>query len=216
MKLSFARLALSFAHVCFLCCFLDAVCAQEAAESDAPRRRLTWQHNGQVFSILSRGAMYRPSVRTQTGSPRRSNPVLVLSSPNDTAADTASRRAPRVPAASSSAQLRAMARQQARPAPPQAAGEADSAPVTREDMMVGDDPYNPYKRHGYDPYYNYFDTYYRPRPRAQARPGYGTQYHQNGFIGSLFLQLSLPISSNPKETQMFLFILYMAAENLLM
>ncbi|XP_015230052.1 PREDICTED: protein-lysine 6-oxidase [Cyprinodon variegatus] len=165
---SFARLALfSFAHLWFL----EAVCAQEAAESDALRRGLTWQHNGQVFSILSRGAQYRPSGRRQTGSPRSTDPVLVVSSSNDTGADAAS--SPRVPAASGSRQLRAMTRQQAR-----AAG-GESAPVNREDMMVGDDPYNPYKRHGYDPYYNYFDTYQRPRPRV--RPGYGTQYHQNGL-----------------------------------
>lgn len=201
---SFARLALfSFAHLWFL----EAVCAQEAAESDALRRGLTWQHNGQVFSILSRGAQYRPSGRRQTGSPRSTDPVLVVSSSNDTGADAAS--SPRVPAASGSRQLRAMTRQQAR-----AAG-GESAPVNREDMMVGDDPYNPYKRHGYDPYYNYFDTYQRPRPRV--RPGYGTQYHQNGennmkhllkllqipgdegFIASL-----LQLSSKLKGRQMFL------------
>ncbi|XP_054895438.1 protein-lysine 6-oxidase [Poeciliopsis prolifica] len=199
MKLrSFARLALSFAHVCFLCCFLDAVCAQEAAESDALRRGLTWQHNGQVFSILSRGAQYRPTGRRQSGSPRRSDPVLVLSSANDTAAGAASRGAPRVPAASGSAQLRVMARQQ-----PRAAGEGGSAPANREDGMVGDDPYNPYKRHGYDPYYNYFDTYHRPRPQAQARPGYGTRYHQNGLPDLVPDPYYIQIASYVQQSPMY-------------
>nr|XP_033784916.1 protein-lysine 6-oxidase isoform X2 [Geotrypetes seraphini] len=49
----------------------------------------------------------------------------------------------------------------------------------REDEMVGDDPYNPYKYSDDNPYYNYYDTYERPRPRQ--RPGYGTRYYQNGL-----------------------------------
>ncbi|XP_069558782.1 protein-lysine 6-oxidase [Brachyistius frenatus] len=51
---------------------------------------------------------------------------------------------------------------------------------SREDMMVGDDPYDPYKSSDSDnPYYNYHDAYERPRPRS--RPGYGTRYHQYGL-----------------------------------
>ncbi|GLD68424.1 protein-lysine 6-oxidase isoform X1 [Lates japonicus] len=186
-ELSSEALLLSFAHVCFLCGFLNEARAQEAAAGgdDALRRGLTWQHNGQVFSILSRGAQYRPSSRRQTGSPSRGTPVVVVSSGNDTVSP-ASHGSPRAPAASSTAQLRAMARQR-RPQQQQqqqeeaAGGDGDSAPVRREDMMVGDDPYNPYKASNYYPYYNYFDSYYRPRPRAQARHGYGTSYHQNGL-----------------------------------
>ncbi|XP_078142498.1 protein-lysine 6-oxidase isoform X1 [Centroberyx gerrardi] len=50
----------------------------------------------------------------------------------------------------------------------------------REDMMVGDDPYDPYKSTDRDnPYYNYYDVYERPRTRS--RPGYGTSYHQYGL-----------------------------------
>ncbi|XP_040897810.1 protein-lysine 6-oxidase-like isoform X2 [Toxotes jaculatrix] len=63
--------------------------------------------------------------------------------------------------------------------PPGAHG--GSAPVGREDMMAGDDPYNPYKASNYDPYYNYYNSYYRPRPRTQPRHGYGTSYHQHGL-----------------------------------
>lgn len=49
----------------------------------------------------------------------------------------------------------------------------------REDVMAGDDPYNPYKSTDPDnPYYNHYDTY--ERPRSRQRPGYGTRYHQYG------------------------------------
>ncbi|XP_035513556.1 protein-lysine 6-oxidase-like [Morone saxatilis] len=177
-ELSPDAVLLSFAHLCFLCSFMDGVCAQEAAgDDDALRRGLTWQHNGQVFSILSRGSQYRPSDRRQAGSPNRGNPVVVVSSGNDTV-PAASRGSPRVPAASGAAQLRAVTRQQQRPPP---GSDRDSAPVRREDMMVGDDPYDPYKASNYYPYYNYYNSYYRPRPRTQPRHGYGTSYHQNGL-----------------------------------
>ncbi|KAM8761232.1 protein-lysine 6-oxidase isoform X1 [Acanthopagrus latus] len=174
-ELTFDAMLLSFAHLCFLCVFVERAHTQEAA-GDALRRGLTWQHNGQVFSILSRGSQYRPSGRRQAASPDRSNPVVVVSSGNDTA-PAESRGSPRVPAASSAAQLRAMTRQQQRPA----GGDGESAPVRREDMMVGDDPYDPYKASNYYPYYNYYNSYFRPRPRAQPRHGYGTSYHQNGL-----------------------------------
>lgn len=56
-----------------------------------------------------------------------------------------------------------------------------SPPVPRrDDMMVGDDPYNdPYKSSDDNPYYNHYDVYERPRQRS--RPGYGTGYHQYGL-----------------------------------
>nr|XP_005894633.1 PREDICTED: protein-lysine 6-oxidase isoform X1 [Bos mutus] len=47
--------------------------------------------------------------------------------------------------------------------------------------MVGDDPYNPYKYTDDNPYYNYYDTYERPRPGSRYRPGYGTGYFQYGL-----------------------------------
>ncbi len=192
---------MSFAHLCFLCSFLDVARAQEAAgDDDALRRGLTWQHNGQVFSILSRGSQYRPSARRETGSPRRGSPVVVVSSGNDTA-PAASRGSPRVPAASSAAQLRAMTRQQPRPQQPAAPGsDGESAPVRREDMMVGDDPYNPYKASNYDPYYNYYNSYYRPRPRTQPRHGYGTSYHQNGTKPNFYSLMSFCFFSSSNKT----------------
>lgn len=169
---------------------LHRALAQDAAAADRPLRPgLTWQHNGQVFSILSRGAQYRPSTRRHSGSQPRGNPVVVVTSGNNDTASAATqhRGPPRVPAASGTAQLRAVTRgrqqqqQQQRREPPTDGGdEPESAPVGREDMMVGDDPYNPYKSSNYYPYYNYYNSYYRPRPRAHYRPGYGTGYHQNG------------------------------------
>ncbi|XP_067424798.1 protein-lysine 6-oxidase isoform X3 [Emydura macquarii macquarii] len=51
----------------------------------------------------------------------------------------------------------------------------------REDAMVGDDPYNPYKYTDDNPYYNYYDTYERPRQGSRHRPGYGTGYFQYGL-----------------------------------
>ncbi|XP_043835629.1 protein-lysine 6-oxidase isoform X1 [Dromiciops gliroides] len=52
---------------------------------------------------------------------------------------------------------------------------------SRVDGMVGDDPYNPYKYSDDNPYYNYYDTYERPRPGSRQRPGYGTGYFQYGL-----------------------------------
>ncbi|XP_062984475.1 protein-lysine 6-oxidase [Elgaria multicarinata webbii] len=54
-------------------------------------------------------------------------------------------------------------------------------PPRREDTMVGDDPYNPYKYTDDNPYYNYHDTYERPRQSGRYRPGYGTGYFQYGL-----------------------------------
>ncbi|KAL6096977.1 lox [Pungitius sinensis] len=50
----------------------------------------------------------------------------------------------------------------------------------REDMMVADDPYDPYKStDGDNPYYNHYDVYERPSRRSN--PGHGTRYHQYGL-----------------------------------
>lgn len=63
---------------------------------------------------------------------------------------------------------------------PTAQRNASSRRIGNEDIMVGDDPYDPYKRTDDNPYYNYYDTYERPRVRPR-RPGYGTRYFQNGL-----------------------------------
>ncbi|XP_069736582.1 protein-lysine 6-oxidase [Phaenicophaeus curvirostris] len=51
----------------------------------------------------------------------------------------------------------------------------------REDVMVGDEAYSPYKYTDDNPYYNYYDTYERPRQGSRYRPGYGTGYFQYGL-----------------------------------
>uniref|UniRef100_A0A3P8U610 Lysyl oxidase homolog n=1 Tax=Amphiprion percula TaxID=161767 RepID=A0A3P8U610_AMPPE len=186
----------------FLFTLLDALRAQDAAgDEDALRRGLTWQHNGHVFSILSRGAQYRPSARRLSGSPRRGHPVVLLS--NDTV-PAAARSSPRVPAASSSAQLRTATRQQQQqPGAGTGAGTGESEPVRREDMMAGDDPYNPYKASNYYPYYNYYNSYYRPRPRTQTQNGYGTRYHQNGLPDLVPDPYYIQIASYVQRMSMF-------------
>lgn len=172
--LSSGAAPLTLARFLILCgVFLQGSGAQRPAEGEgaALRRGLTWQHNGQVFSILSGGSQYRPSARRAGGASGRARPVVVLSNANDT------QLSPRVPASSGAAQLRALTRQQQQQQRP----PADAAPAGREDGMVGDDPYNPYKASNYYPYYNYYNSYYRPRHRAQPRHGYGTSYHQYGL-----------------------------------
>lgn len=188
-ELSPEALWLSFVHLCFLCSFLDEARAQDGGDDEALRRGLTWQHNGQVFSIHSRGPQYRPSSRRGTGSRSHGNPVVVVSSGNDTVSG-ASRGSPRVPASSSSAQLRAMARQHQQPS----GRDSESSPGRREDGMAADDPYDPYKSSNYYPYYNYYNSYYRPRPRTPTRNGYGTSYHQNGMK----THISFHFISDPK------------------
>uniref|UniRef100_A0AAY4D691 Lysyl oxidase homolog n=1 Tax=Denticeps clupeoides TaxID=299321 RepID=A0AAY4D691_9TELE len=48
--------------------------------------------------------------------------------------------------------------------------------------MAADDPYDPYKSHGNNPYYNFYDSYFRPRSRSpdSDTDGYGTRYFQHG------------------------------------
>ncbi|XP_049627359.1 LOW QUALITY PROTEIN: protein-lysine 6-oxidase [Suncus etruscus] len=123
------------------------------------RQRLRWENRGQVFSLLSQGARYQPQRRRDPGtgaaaaaSPR--TPLLLLRD-----RDRDNRTAP-------------AARPGLRARPP---GPA------RVDGMLGDDPYNPYKYSDDNPYYNYYDTYERPRPGGRHRPGYGTGYFQYGL-----------------------------------
>ncbi|CAJ0937330.1 unnamed protein product [Ranitomeya imitator] len=69
----------------------------------------------------------------------------------------------------------------AQPSSPQPSQRVNAtANRARLDMMQGDDPYNPYKYNDDNPYYNYYDTYDRPRSSDRQRPGYGTRNHQYG------------------------------------
>ncbi|XP_066459208.1 protein-lysine 6-oxidase isoform X2 [Eleutherodactylus coqui] len=71
----------------------------------------------------------------------------------------------------------------AQPSSPQQSQRVNASTSNRDrlDMMQGDDPYNPYKYNDDNPYYNYYDTYERPRSSDRQRPGYGTRYHQYGL-----------------------------------
>ncbi|XP_061135193.1 protein-lysine 6-oxidase-like [Syngnathus typhle] len=136
-------------------------------------RGLTWRHNGQVFSILSRGSRYQPPTRSRSSS---GSGVVLLGRGNETSA--AIPAVPRMPATHGAAQLRATAR---RRSPLKSDLSATPRPESAEDRMVGDDPYNPYKMSNYYPYHNYYNSYYRPRAWTRHWQGYGTRYHQNGL-----------------------------------
>uniref|UniRef100_A0A8C5G9H0 Lysyl oxidase homolog n=1 Tax=Gouania willdenowi TaxID=441366 RepID=A0A8C5G9H0_GOUWI len=199
-ELSPEALLLSLAHLCSIWTCTEAAVSGGEAGAGALRRGLTWQHNGQVFSILSRGSQYRPSTER-----RSENSVLILSnSTSTTGGSRASLRVPmRVPASSGSAQLRTMTHQQHQQhsGPEQPASVDD--PVRREDMMVGDDPYNPYKASNYYPYYNYYNSYYRPRARGHHRHGYGTSYHQHGLPDLVPDAYYIQISSYVQRLSMY-------------
>ncbi|TRY68043.1 hypothetical protein DNTS_003629 [Danionella cerebrum] len=155
------------------------------------RQTIQWQHNGKFFSILSQGSEYQPPLKRH-GNNEQAAPRPIAVVRNDDAA-------PR-PDGSTSAVRPSQSRATAhvpsgvanhRPAGERARGSnhtellrtpvnGTNATAREDEAMVGDDPYNPYKSTDPDnPYYNYYDTYERPRP-AQ-RPGYGTRYFQYGL-----------------------------------
>lgn len=174
--------------------------AQGAAAQGAPaapaalRRTVQWQHDGRLFSILSQGAQYIPPVRRGgDGGQRRQQspvqPVAVISS-GLAAGSAPSSRSASPGGAGAGAGARAGARwlPLRRPGSTRNSTNATAAakpspppPRARQEAMVGDDPYNPYKYSDPEdnPYYNYYDAYERPRPRQ--RPGYGTSYYQDGL-----------------------------------
>uniref|UniRef100_A0A3B3XA98 Lysyl oxidase homolog n=1 Tax=Poecilia mexicana TaxID=48701 RepID=A0A3B3XA98_9TELE len=133
------------------------------------RQTLQWSHNGKVFSLLSQGSEYVPPKRrgAQQQQPPRS--LLTLVRGQEHREHLHRER----PAGSIGAQGNRTVND---------TREVNvSPPLPRaSDMMVGDDPYDPYKSIDFDnPYYNHYDVYERPRPRS--RPGYGTRYHQYGL-----------------------------------
>lgn len=168
-------------------------------------QRIQWENNGQVFSLLSQGSQYQPQRRRDQGAsaPGAANaaalqprtPILLLR--NNRTAPTRARTTgssgaatgrPR-PAArhwfqpgylSSGASNSGASRANNRTEQAERPALGNPRPPSRVDGMVGDDPYNPYKYSDDNPYYNYYDTYERPRPGSRYRPGYGTGYFQYG------------------------------------
>ncbi|XP_041667497.1 protein-lysine 6-oxidase [Cheilinus undulatus] len=198
----------AYACVCFFVFILQTAQSQREAGTQqraALRQTLQWSHNGKVFSILSQGSQYQPARRR--GAPQEqvhARPLTIIRDGDarhpDTSSQSQQQQQPPRPASNPhsprglSPPLQRLVRgrehrqhHQERPEETQkrANETQDKATVSppvprREDMMVGDDPYDPYKSIDSDnPYYNYYDVYERPRPRA--RPGYGTSYHQYGL-----------------------------------
>ncbi|NXI44870.1 LYOX oxidase, partial [Galbula dea] len=171
------------------------------------RQRIQWENNGQVYSLLSLGSQYQPPRRRQAAEAAGS-PILLLRNngtlPRRATARTAATAAQPQPTTGSQGSSgarhwfqagyhapsgdRAAAGQRSQGAATAAAAGAARSGSSgasfrpgREDVMVGDDPYNPYKYTDDNPYYNYYDTYERPRQGSRYRPGYGTGYFQYGL-----------------------------------
>lgn len=167
-------------------------------------QKIQWENNGQVFSLLSLGSQYQPQRRrdpsatapgtANAAAPQPRTPILLLRN-NRTAAARARTAAPSGaaggrsrPAArhwfqagySSGTRDAGTARAGNRTTSAERPALSNPRLPSRVDGMVGDDPYNPYKYSDDNPYYNYYDTYERPRPGSRYRPGYGTGYFQYG------------------------------------
>ncbi|XP_026194678.1 lysyl oxidase a isoform X2 [Anabas testudineus] len=170
----------------------------ERNQGAALRQTLQWSHNGKIFSILSQGSEYQPPRRR--GAPQeqvQARPVTIIRDADTQSQSVANQQQHPPRPASSPPNPRGLPpplqrlvkaheqRQHHHGRPGERTGTQRSNRVneTQEkvtDMMVGDDPYDPYKSTDSDnPYYNYYDVYERPRPRS--RPGYGTSYHQYGL-----------------------------------
>lgn len=179
------------------------------AAPGAWRQTIQWENNGQVFSLLSLGAQYQPQQQRRrdpsaaaapgpdgNAAPQPRTPILLLRD-NRTASARARTPSPSGVApgrprpaarhwfeagfspsgARDGGTSRRAGNRTASPQPPQL---SNLRPPSHVDRMVGDDPYNPYKYSDDNPYYNYYDTYERPRPGSRYRPGYGTGYFQYG------------------------------------
>ncbi|KAJ4925784.1 hypothetical protein JOQ06_007970 [Pogonophryne albipinna] len=168
----------------------------------ALRQTLQWAHNGKVFSILSQGSQYQPGRRRGAAQQQvQAQPLTIIRDADVTHQQPRSQpAAPQSPGPASSPQsprglplpLQRLARghehrQHHRDGAGERTGTQRSSNETqekpsvspplprREDMMVGDDPYDPYKSTDH----NHYDVYERPRQRS--RPGYGTRNHQYGL-----------------------------------
>lgn len=168
----------------------DTSSARQSSQSAPLRQTLQWSHNGKLFSILSQGSEYQPARRRGAAHAHvHSQPVTIIRDEASQQHQRQQQRRPR-PVSGTPVPLQRLLRGNARPAEPadtrrnSTSNETHSPTVTppprREDMMVGDDPYDPYKSIDYEnPYYNHYDVYEQPRRRS--RPGYGTRYHQYGL-----------------------------------
>ncbi|KAL0182242.1 hypothetical protein M9458_021617, partial [Cirrhinus mrigala] len=146
----------------------------------ALRQTIQWQHNGKLFSILSQGSEYQPPLKRDGNKEQtaQARPIAInrrlsffyfffttLPEPRRYA-----RYRPTLVIRGSHGRRNHTDQMQT------SVNGTDNR-AQEDEMMAGDDPYNPYKSTDQDnPYYNYYDTYERPRPAP--RPGYGTRYFQ--------------------------------------
>ncbi|XP_056445229.1 protein-lysine 6-oxidase isoform X1 [Gadus chalcogrammus] len=178
-------------------------------QSAALRQTLQWAHNGNIFSLLSQGSQYQPARQRDAANDNlQSRPVTIIRDGDAARTRELVQPSSRASAPDSGNPLPARGHGR-RWLPPQVqrrvtpaddeqqqqpAGDLtrthphnttkndtnDASLPRREDMMVADDPYDPYKSTDRDnPYYNHYDAYEQPRPRSRA--GYGTRYHQYGL-----------------------------------
>ncbi|XP_044513538.1 protein-lysine 6-oxidase isoform X4 [Gracilinanus agilis] len=198
-------------HLCVhLGCVFQVACQQPRRDPPPPafwRQKIQWENNGQVFSLLSLGSEYQPPRRRDSAT-HSSTPVLLLrnnstsprSRPQPSVGaqvhdSTNSRRQPEArhwfqagyqpsgqsnPGGRTRGSIPAARDGSRTPASSRPTLSNLRAP-SRIDGMMSDDPYNPYKYSDDNPYYNYYDTYERPRPGSRNRPGYGTGYFQYGL-----------------------------------
>ncbi|CAG5867393.1 unnamed protein product [Menidia menidia] len=220
----------AYACVClfvFLLSFAQSQRNPGPQQGDEPRpalrQTLQWSHNGKVFSILSQGSEYQlPKRRGAPQEQVQARPVTIIRDADAGNQDTQSQtvvQQQQQPPRSLPQPLQRLVRGHEhrqhlhRERPAESAGTQGSKvndtektatlspPLPRrEDMMLGDDPYDPYKSIDSDnPYYNYHDVYERPRPRQ--RPGYGTRYHQYGLPDLVpdpyYIQASAYVQSAP-------------------
>ncbi|XP_047228143.1 protein-lysine 6-oxidase [Girardinichthys multiradiatus] len=193
-----------YACFCLLFVFLQIANSQRNPgaqprndQRGAFRQTLQWSHNGKVFSLLSQGSEYvAPRRQGAAQEQEQGRPFTIIRDADVRHQDARSKPHHQQPPRSLLTLVRGQEHRQhlhrERPAErTRAQGNRTvndtqenaslSPPLPRvNDMMVGDDPYDPYKSIDYDnPYYNHYDVYERPRPRS--RPGYGTRYHQYGL-----------------------------------
>ncbi|XP_008575804.1 PREDICTED: protein-lysine 6-oxidase [Galeopterus variegatus] len=173
MRFAWTALLLGPLQFCALVRCAPPVTGQQQPQREPPaapgnwRQKIQWENNGQVFSLLSLGSEYQPQRRRHPGVAARGT-------------DSASRWF-QAGYSSSGARDSGISRASNQTAPGDVPELSNLLPPSRVDDMVGDDPYNPYKYTDDNPYYNYYDTYERPRPGSRYRPGYGTGYFQYGL-----------------------------------
>ncbi|KAK7895716.1 hypothetical protein WMY93_021041 [Mugilogobius chulae] len=190
----------AYACVCLFVSLLHAAQSQTDARrrsQSAPlRQTLQWSHNGKLFSILSQGSEYHPARRRGAAQSQADSQTVTIirdeASEQQHPPPQQQQQHRSRPASGLPGPVQRLLRGHTRPTERahtrrnSTRNESDDKPTVapraprRDDMMVGDDPRDPYKSIDYEnPYYNHYDVY--DQPRRSSRPGYGTRYNQYGL-----------------------------------